>query len=170
MTVNVRFYNKTKEDSDFENRFSFFYDFPANSLLESVKSQAHEVIFERLTKTSLTLRWPIGKPMTMNAQTYLNLLARPGSLSEQELGDLRTLTERFSYLQGAWTLRWLNTTDEVEKQESLLRAATLTYDRLILLRLQRDPSIVLDNETPESAQAAFIDEEEELGGGRARRG
>jgi len=100
--------------------------------------------------------------MTMNAQTYLNLLARPSSLSEQELGDLRTLTERFSYLQGAWTLRWLNTTDEVEKQESLLRAATLTYDRLILLRLQRDPSIVLDNETPESAQAAFIDEEEEL--------
>jgi hypothetical protein len=50
MTVNVRFYNKTKEDSDFENRFSFFYDFPANSLLESVKSQAHEVLFERLTQ------------------------------------------------------------------------------------------------------------------------
>ena len=50
VTVNVRFYNKTKEDSDFENRFSFFYDFPANSLLESVKSQAHEVIFERLTQ------------------------------------------------------------------------------------------------------------------------
>jgi hypothetical protein len=50
ITVNVRFYNKTKKDSDFENRFSFFYDFPANSLLESVKSQAHEVIFERLTQ------------------------------------------------------------------------------------------------------------------------
>lgn len=50
VTINVRFYNKTKEDSDFENRFSFFYDFPANSLLESVKSQAHEVIFERLTQ------------------------------------------------------------------------------------------------------------------------
>jgi len=50
VTINVRFYNTTKEDSDFENRFSFFYDFPANSLLESVKSQAHEVIFERLTQ------------------------------------------------------------------------------------------------------------------------
>jgi len=100
--------------------------------------------------------------MTINAQTYLNFLARPSSLSEQELGDLRLLSNRFSYLQGAWTLRWLNTQDEAEKQESLLRAATLTYDRLILLRLQRDPSIVLDNETPESAQAAFIDEEEVL--------
>jgi hypothetical protein len=37
MTVMVRFYNKTKEDSDFEQRFSFFYDFPGTSLLESVK-------------------------------------------------------------------------------------------------------------------------------------
>lgn len=100
--------------------------------------------------------------MTTNAQTYLNLLARPSSLSEQELVDLRALTDRFSYLQGAWTLRWLNAQDEAEKQDSLLRAATLTYDRLILLRLQRDPSIVLDNETPESIQAALIDEEDIL--------
>ena len=50
MTVNVRFYNKTKEDSDFEQRFSFFFDFPGTSLLESVKSEAHEEIFERITQ------------------------------------------------------------------------------------------------------------------------
>jgi hypothetical protein len=50
MTVMVRFYNKTKEDSDFEQRFSFFYDFPGTSLLESVKSEAHEELFERLTQ------------------------------------------------------------------------------------------------------------------------
>ena len=50
MAVNVRFYNKTKEDAAFEKRFSFFYDFPANSLLESVKSEAHEVLFERITQ------------------------------------------------------------------------------------------------------------------------
>ncbi len=50
MTVNVRFYNKTKEDSDFEQRFSFFYDFPGTSLLESVKSEAHEELFERITQ------------------------------------------------------------------------------------------------------------------------
>ena len=49
MSVNVRFYNKTKEDSDFERRFSFFYDFSANDLLESVKAEAHTEIFERLT-------------------------------------------------------------------------------------------------------------------------
>ena len=29
--VNVRFYNTTKEDADFEKRFSFFYDYPADS-------------------------------------------------------------------------------------------------------------------------------------------
>lgn len=50
MTVMVRFYNKTKEDSDFEQRFSFFYDFPGTSLLESVKSEAHEELFERITQ------------------------------------------------------------------------------------------------------------------------
>jgi hypothetical protein len=50
MSVNVRFYNKTKEDSDFEQRFSFFFDFPGTQLLESVKSQAHEELFERITQ------------------------------------------------------------------------------------------------------------------------
>jgi len=50
MSVAVRFYNKTKEDADFERRFSFFYDFDANQLLESVKSEAHEALFERITQ------------------------------------------------------------------------------------------------------------------------
>lgn len=48
--VNVRFYNNTKEDVDFEQRFSFFYDYPATSLLSSVKDEAHQVIFERITQ------------------------------------------------------------------------------------------------------------------------
>ncbi|MFX0558512.1 LptE family protein [Maribacter sp. CXY002] len=48
--VKVRFYNKTKEDADFEQSFSFFYDYPANSQLAAVKSEAHEVIFERITQ------------------------------------------------------------------------------------------------------------------------
>ena len=50
MSVNVRFFNTTKEDSDFEKRFSFFFDFPATQLLESVKGEAHEVLFERITQ------------------------------------------------------------------------------------------------------------------------
>ncbi len=50
MTVNVRFFNKLKEEDDFEQRFSFFYDFDATSLLETVKGEAHELIFERLTQ------------------------------------------------------------------------------------------------------------------------
>ncbi|NJB71915.1 hypothetical protein GGR42_002377 [Saonia flava] len=50
MSVNVRFYNTTKEDVDFERRFSFFFDYPANSLLDAVKSQAHEEIFERINQ------------------------------------------------------------------------------------------------------------------------
>jgi len=46
----VRFYNKTKEDADFDQRFSFFFDYPANSQLSAVKNEAHEVIFERITQ------------------------------------------------------------------------------------------------------------------------
>ncbi|MGB2528002.1 MULTISPECIES: LptE family protein [unclassified Flagellimonas] len=50
MSVNVRFYNTTKEDADFERRFSFFYDFDAAASLTSIQAAAHEEIFERLTQ------------------------------------------------------------------------------------------------------------------------
>lgn len=50
MTVKVRFYNKLKEEDDFEQQFSFFYDFDASSLLNSVQAEAHEVLFERITQ------------------------------------------------------------------------------------------------------------------------
>ena len=46
----VRFTNGTKEDADFEQRFSFFFDYPAESQLSAVKSEAHEIIFERITQ------------------------------------------------------------------------------------------------------------------------
>ena len=48
--VNVRFFNNTKEDVDFEQPFSFFYDYPANSQLSMVKDEAHQIIFERITQ------------------------------------------------------------------------------------------------------------------------
>jgi len=48
--VNVRFYNRTKEDVDFEQRFSFFFDYDANSQLSSVRDEAHQVIFERINQ------------------------------------------------------------------------------------------------------------------------
>ncbi len=50
ITVNVRFFNRTKEDVDFEQRFSFFYDYPAASQLASVRDEAHQVIFERINQ------------------------------------------------------------------------------------------------------------------------
>ncbi|MGX1931165.1 LptE family protein [Flagellimonas sp. 2504JD4-2] len=50
MSVNVRFFNKTKEEVDFERRFSFFFDFDAAASLTSIQANAHEVIFERLTQ------------------------------------------------------------------------------------------------------------------------
>lgn len=50
MRVKVRFYNRLSEDAAFDQSFSFFYDYPANVQLAAIKSEAHEVIFERLTQ------------------------------------------------------------------------------------------------------------------------
>jgi Lipopolysaccharide-assembly len=51
ISVNVRYFNTLDEEKDFETRFSFFYDYPANDQLTgSVKDEAFEVIFERLTQ------------------------------------------------------------------------------------------------------------------------
>lgn len=50
ISVNVRFINVKNEDDDFENRFSFYYDYPAETQLINVKSEAHDIIFERLTQ------------------------------------------------------------------------------------------------------------------------
>ena len=50
ISVNVSFQNFKKEDDSFERRFSFYFDFPAEQQLISIKSEAHEIIFERITQ------------------------------------------------------------------------------------------------------------------------
>lgn len=49
--VRVRFYNKKVEDDDFEQTFSFYYDYAGSALLSgSLKDTALEEIFERITQ------------------------------------------------------------------------------------------------------------------------
>ncbi|HMQ43422.1 LPS assembly lipoprotein LptE [Mariniflexile maritimum] len=51
ISVKVRFFNRKKEDDDLEQSFSFFYDYAGSSqLIGSLKTTAHEEIFERLTQ------------------------------------------------------------------------------------------------------------------------
>src|SRR5210317_651629 len=50
MAVNVRYFNTLNDDDSFEKRFSFFYDFDAAAQLQSVQTEAHEVLFERITQ------------------------------------------------------------------------------------------------------------------------
>jgi len=50
MGVLVRYFNTLDEEADFEQRFSFYYDYPASSLLNSVKDEALTEIFERITQ------------------------------------------------------------------------------------------------------------------------
>lgn len=50
ITVNVRFTNKKKEADNFEKRFTFFDDFPADTPLAGAQlSRSLDVIFERIT-------------------------------------------------------------------------------------------------------------------------
>ena len=49
--INVRYYNKLEEEKDFEQRFSFFFDYEgAAQLTGSQKDTAIEAIFERITQ------------------------------------------------------------------------------------------------------------------------
>ncbi|MBW2962400.1 LptE family protein [Mesonia aestuariivivens] len=51
IAVNVRYYNNTDPEKDFEKRFSFYYDYPANSQLTgSTLDTALDEIFTRLTQ------------------------------------------------------------------------------------------------------------------------
>ena len=50
ISVNVRFLNLKKGDDDFERRFSFYFDYPAETQLLNVKSEAHDLIFQRITQ------------------------------------------------------------------------------------------------------------------------
>ena len=50
VSVNVRFLNLKKEDDNFERKFSFYFDYPAETQLLNIKSEAHDLIFERITQ------------------------------------------------------------------------------------------------------------------------
>ena len=51
ITVNVRYFNTLELEKDFERRFSFYYDYPANAqLVGGTLDTALEEIFSRLTQ------------------------------------------------------------------------------------------------------------------------
>ena len=50
MSVDFRFFNIKKEDDDFEKKYSFFYDFPAELQVYDVIDSAHKEIFDRITR------------------------------------------------------------------------------------------------------------------------
>jgi len=51
IAVNVRFFDKNDTDAEFEQRFSFFYDYPGSAqLVGSQRDTAVEEIFERITQ------------------------------------------------------------------------------------------------------------------------
>ncbi|WP_299434628.1 LptE family protein [uncultured Aquimarina sp.] len=53
IAVNVRFYDTKNPKEDLEQRFSFFFDFPAAQSEISIRDQAVAVIYERITQDIL---------------------------------------------------------------------------------------------------------------------
>ena len=50
MSVDFRFFNIKIEDDDFEIKYSYFYDFPAELQVYDVIDSAHKEIFDRITQ------------------------------------------------------------------------------------------------------------------------
>tara|TARA_B100000767_G_C19777663_1_gene543685 strand:- start:1519 stop:2055 length:537 start_codon:yes stop_codon:yes gene_type:complete len=50
ISINVRYFNVKKEEDNYETRFSFYYDYPAEQQLYDIKDTAHSEIFERITQ------------------------------------------------------------------------------------------------------------------------
>ncbi len=50
ISINVRYINTNNKEDSFEKRFSHFYDFADTTQLQTVKADAHEEIFERITQ------------------------------------------------------------------------------------------------------------------------
>ena len=50
ISVNVRFYDTNDPKQDLEQRFSFFFDYPASSSEDSVRDEAIQIIYERITQ------------------------------------------------------------------------------------------------------------------------
>ena len=50
MSVDFRFFNIKKEEDNFEKKYSFFYDFPAELQVYDVIDTAHKEIFDRITR------------------------------------------------------------------------------------------------------------------------
>ncbi|MEW7277841.1 LptE family protein [Aquimarina sp. 2201CG1-2-11] len=50
IAVNMRFYDKKDPTQDMEQRFSFFFDYPAATSENTIRDEALQVIFERITQ------------------------------------------------------------------------------------------------------------------------
>lgn len=50
IAVNVRFFDTNDPTKDLEQRFSFFFDYPAATSESAIQDQAIEVIYERITQ------------------------------------------------------------------------------------------------------------------------
>ncbi len=48
--VKIEFTNKKHPDDNFTKTYSYYYDFPADKLLDDVKADAHQVIMEQITQ------------------------------------------------------------------------------------------------------------------------
>ena len=94
MSVNLRYSNTNNEEDDFEQRFSFFYDFPAEVQLYDIQNQAHEIIFERITQDIYNAT--LAKMVIMDAKRLNELIDQYDPLNKKIALEFLSISEEVS--------------------------------------------------------------------------
>ena len=129
--MNVRFYNRLKEEDDFEKQFSFYSDFDANAQLTGgVLDAALEEILERIIQDIFNA----SIKMVIGVKTYTTLLSHPELVKDEQVSDLRSIIKKFPYFQSARALylRSLKNQDSFRYNNELKITAAYTTDRSVL--------------------------------------
>ncbi len=50
VSIKIDFENRKHPEDNFSKTYSYYYDFPADKLLDDIKAEAHEVIFEQIAQ------------------------------------------------------------------------------------------------------------------------
>ena len=135
ISVNVRFINVKNEDDDFENRFSFYYDYPAEVQLVSIKSEAHDAIFERITQDIFNAS--LAKMVDISKTKFIEFLVYPNSISLDEANAIEKIINQYPYFNVAKAVQSIafKNHNSTKFTSSLKRCSSSSHDRPLLREL-----------------------------------
>jgi tetratricopeptide (TPR) repeat protein len=111
--------------------------------------------------------------MTLTASSYSKLLENFEQIDAQQHAILQSLAKRYPYMQSVWVLLWLSGERPEERNDYLVKAATLSSNHGLLQALEfrgyQNWDVPQGEQTPNSSASIIeIEEETELAGVRPR--